>query len=87
MNSAREVTGPNKLRSWLAETGYSQKGAADLFSCDESMVSHMLAGRANPGLRLANRIAVLTDGAVVQTDWDDPADLLPQDGSATGEAA
>jgi hypothetical protein len=25
---------------------------------------------------------VLTGGAVVQTDWDDPADLLPQDGSA-----
>jgi hypothetical protein len=79
--------GAELLHAWIVESGHTQREAAGLFLCDESMVSHMLAGRANPGLKLANRIAVLTGGAVVQTDWYDPANLLPHDGSAEKGAA
>jgi plasmid maintenance system antidote protein VapI len=67
----------------MGEKGYSQRSAAQLFGVHESLISHLLARRRRGlSLPVANRIADLTDGAVPQSSW-----TLPQDGSATGEAA
>jgi ribosome-binding protein aMBF1 (putative translation factor) len=52
---------------------------------DPAMVARLELEQIVPSRILANRMEALL--GIPTAAWDDPADLLPQDGSATGEAA
>lgn len=72
------VPGARLLQSRTA-LGFSQRRMAAFLGCSKAMVTQMEAGTAAPGRLLSNRIEALLD--IPASAWDDPADLLPQDGS------
>lgn len=53
-------SGIEQLRTWIARQGLTQREAAKALGWEESMMSHVLAGRRNLGLMLAAKVYRLT---------------------------
>lgn len=84
MESRGNRTAGQQLAAKRAASGWSQRRMALYLGCSKAMVTQMETGAACPGRTLANRIGELI--GIPTTAWDDPADLLPQDGSADAAA-
>ena len=57
------------LKTYLAETGTSQRAFAEKAGLSPSFLNEMLQGTKEPGLDTAQRIASATDGAVSLAAW------------------
>ena len=57
------------LKTYLADTGTSQRAFAEKVGLSPSFVNEMLQGTKEPGLDTAQRIAAATDGAVALSSW------------------
>lgn len=53
-------SGPEQLRDWMRRRGFTQADASRYLEYNEPMVSRILNGSYNPGLRTALRIEHLT---------------------------
>jgi transcriptional regulator with XRE-family HTH domain len=73
------------LRAERERLGWPQRRMARHLGLDPAEYHRLETGQRGPTRVQANRIWSLL--GISQTAFDDPADLLPQDGSATGEAA
>ena len=60
-----------KFRAFLLEEGMTQTAAAKAMGMNEEMLSRYLNGEHIPGLRKAQQITKLTEGAVQAYDWLD----------------
>lgn len=61
------------LEKYLSKHRLTQQQFADQIGGDQSRVSRMLAGKANPSLSLLNKISQVTGGKVTANDFLQPA--------------
>jgi transcriptional regulator with XRE-family HTH domain len=64
------VTGSLQLRSWRTGAGLSQRAAARMLGCNQSMICYLELGRRRPGRELARRIEEASEAAVPIEAWD-----------------
>jgi transcriptional regulator with XRE-family HTH domain len=73
------------LRAAREKREWGVRKMGDYLGVHFAVISRFENGLRAPTRVQANRIETLL--GIPAAAWDDPADLLPQDGSATGEAA
>jgi transcriptional regulator with XRE-family HTH domain len=64
------------LKTYLAETGTSQRAFAEKVGVSPSFLNEILRTDKEPGLETAQRIATATDGAVAVSAWPRLAALI-----------
>lgn len=70
----RITKGSRALTKWRCERDLSQATLAAVIGVDFSTVYHWENGTRSPGRRHAERVAKVTDNAIVPGDWDVPQD-------------
>lgn len=71
------------LKTYLAETGTSQRAFAERVGLSASFVNEMLQGTKEPRLDTAQKIAAATDGAVALSAWPRLAAIIAAASEAT----
>jgi ribosome-binding protein aMBF1 (putative translation factor) len=84
-HTRRTATAGQQLLAAREARSWGQRHMAAYLGVDPAEVSRFENGLRAPTRLQANRMEALL--GIPTAAWDDPADLLPQDGSATGEAA
>jgi transcriptional regulator with XRE-family HTH domain len=68
--------------AWRKARGLTQVKLARLLGVEPSTLSRIESGGSEPGLQLAARLAMLTDGAVSVTSWVDQREPQSPAGAA-----
>ena len=63
------------LEAWLDSTEQRQVDVVRALDVSKQLVSFWVTGRGVPGLKKAEALERLTDGAVKVMDWREPADV------------
>lgn len=58
-----------KLAEWMAANRLTDAAMAALVECSRSMITKLRLGKAQPSLRLVERIFAVTNGAVTANDF------------------
>ena len=75
------------LEAWLDSTEQRQVDVVRALDVSKQLVSFWVTGRGVPGLKKAEALERLTDGAVKVMDWREPAAVADQGGKSRARAA
>ena len=64
------------LTMWMQNRGVSQSALAKQLGISQPTLSRYLKGKTVPNVKVANKIAVLTKGAIAPNLWNGHGDLM-----------
>ena len=64
------------LTTWMQNRGVSQSDLAKQLGISQPTLSRYLKGQTTPNVKTANKIAVLTKGAIAPSLWNGHGDLM-----------